>query len=361
MIISVIGAGAIGGLVAGYLKVKGSDVALIGHADAARAIKQNGLKITGVRGDFTVHLDISQSLTQKADLVILATKTQDIEQALKDNLKLIRDSIILTTQNGVQADNLVAGSIPKENIISSIVMFGSTYLEPGKIVHNFEGSWILGKAFANNDEIVDRVAGVLNEIFPTIVADDIAGMKYLKVFVNANNCIPAILGKSMQEAFCDTDIAAISIAIWKEGLKVTDKAGIVLLSLPDFPLERMTKLAALPILEAAKIFSGIMTGLSKEPVYGSILQSIKRGRKSEIDYLNGEFVNLARQHGSSAPLNEKLVEMVHKVEETGRFFSKEELIDNTKGLWNLYGRSRYPFSEIKAHRHWSLWSLLSRL
>lgn len=334
MIISVIGAGAIGGLVAGYLKLKGSDVALIGHADAVRAIKQEGLKITGVRGDFTVHLDISQGLTQKADLVILATKTQDIEQALKDNLKFIRDSIILTTQNGIQADNLVAGFVPKENIISSIVMFGSTCLEPGKIVHNFDRSWIMGKVFAKNDDSVVRVAGILNGIFPTIVSEEIMGMKYLKVFVNSNNCIPAILGVSMQEAFSDADICAISIAIWKEGLSVVDKSAITLVSLPDFPLERMMKLASLPTPEAARIFSGIMTGLSKEPVYGSILQSIKRGRASEIDYLNGEFVNLARRQNLSAPLNEKLVEMVHKVEQTGRFFSKEELLGTTKGLWN---------------------------
>ena len=334
MIISVIGAGAIGGLVAGYLKLKGADVVLVGHADAVRALKAGGLKISGVRGDFTAQLEVSQNLIQKADLVILATKTQDIEQALKDNLKFIQDSLVLTTQNGVQADDLAAKFIPKENIISSIVMFGSTYLKPGEIVHNFEGAWILGKAFAQNDEAVVKVSHTLNVVSPTLVTEDIRGMKYLKIFVNANNCIPAILGISMQEAFSDTAISSISIAIWKEGLEVARKAQVRLLSLPDFPLERLTKLTALPAPEAAKIFSGIMMNLSKEPLYGSILQSIKRGRASEIDYINGEFVALAKQHNSAARLNEKLVKMVHEVEETGKFFSKEELINNTKGLFN---------------------------
>ncbi|MBC8436433.1 MAG: hypothetical protein H8D90_00900, partial [Candidatus Omnitrophica bacterium] len=155
---------------------------------------------------------------------------------------------------------------------------------------------------------------------------ELQGMKYLKIFVNANNCLPAILGVSMQEAFSDINVARISIGIWQEGLEITRRAGITLVSLPDFPLERLTKLAALPILEAAKIFSGIMLNLSIDPLYGSILQSIKRGRPSEIDYINGEFVRLARENNFSAPLNEKLVEMVHQVEKSGRFLSKEQLL-----------------------------------
>ena len=144
-------------------------------------------------------------------------------------------------------------------------------------------------------------------------------MKYLKIFVNANNCISAILGVSMQEAFSDIDVSRISINIWREGLEVISKAGITLVSLPDFPLERLTKLTGIPSLEAAKIYSGIMSSLSKEPLYGSILQSIKRGKSSEIDYINGEFVRIAKNCAITAPLNEKLVSMVHEVEKNGSF------------------------------------------
>ena len=138
----------------------------------------------------------------------------------------------------------------------------------------------------------------------------------------------------MQEAFSDIDISRISIAIWKEGLEVVQRSGINLVSLPDFPLERLTKLTSLPITEAAKIFSGIMTNLSKEPLYGSILQSIKRGRRSEIDYINGEFLRLAKDNNLASPLNKELVKMVHRIEETKRFFTKEELFNKTKGMVN---------------------------
>lgn len=332
MKIAVIGAGAIGGLVAGYLKIKGQDVLLIARLDSVKAIKEKGLEISGVRGNFNIQIDIDDKLNYQPDLIILATKTQDINGALKENSKFIQDSPILTTQNGIAADNIVAQYIPKENIISSIVMFGATNLEPGKVVHNFEGNWIIGRIFGKNDEQVIKASEVSNKIFPTILTQDLRGMKYLKIFVNANNCIPAILGKSMQEAFLDVDISCISIAIWKEGLGIVSGAGINLVSLPDFPLERLTKLTSLPILEAAKIFSSIMVNLSKDPLYGSILQSIKKGRSSEIDYINGEFVRLARENKLSAPLNARLVKLVHEVEKTKRFFTKQELLRKTNGL-----------------------------
>ncbi|MCX8011967.1 MAG: 2-dehydropantoate 2-reductase, partial [Desulfobacterota bacterium] len=294
MKVAVIGAGAIGNIVAGYLKLKNEAVGLIGRASTIAAIKKNGLRISGVRGEYTLNPEVQECLTEKPDLVILAVKTQDLEQTIKDNLPYLEGVGLLTTQNGVEADKITTRYFPYGNLISSIIMFGATYLEEGKVVHNFEGGWIIGRLKkTENDIYLNEVQQILNHIFPTTITDDIWGMKYLKIFLNANNCIPAILGISMQEAFSDHRISQISIAIWKEGLKIVNTSGISLASLPDFPLERLTGLTQLPLEQAAQIFSGIMVNLSKEPLYGSILQSIKRGRSSEIDFINGEFVKLA--------------------------------------------------------------------
>ena len=342
MRIAVIGAGAIGGLGAGFLKLKGEEVSLVGRPEAVRAINEKGLQISGVRGHLQVSIPGTEELNSPADLAILATKSNDLEAAVKDNFEFIRGAQVLTAQNGIRADTLVAQYLPQENIISSIVMFGVTCLEPGKIVHNFEGSWVLGRPFVSNDAAIIKVSEILKQIFPVIVSAEIKGMKLLKVFVNANNCIPALLGMSMQEAFADLEISRISMAIWREGLGVVKKSGISLFSLPDFPLERLEKLAGLPLAEAAKIYSGIMSHLSQEPLYGSIYQSIKRGRPSEIDYLNGEFVNLARENHLSAPLNAKLTEMVHRVEATKSFFTKEQLIRETANFVNEISKSQIP-------------------
>ena len=330
MKIAVIGSGAIGGLVAGYLKHRKEDVFLVGRRKSVEAIAKDGLHISGTRGNIDVRVDAFHKLDRKADLVILAMKTQDLEKFLKDNLFYLKDAIILTTQNGIQADKILANHIQKDNIISSIVMFGATYLEPNNITHNFEGKWIIGRPFIKNDHRVREVQQVLNNICQVIISDDILAMKWLKVFVNANNCLPAILGKSMQDTFKHLPACKISIAIWKEGLELTRRTGTRLVSLPDFPLERIEKLTAMPIDEAAKIFSGIMINLSRQPLYGSILQSIQRNRPSEIDYINGEFVNLAKGFGLRAPLNKKLVDLVRKVERTKKFLSPLELAQETR-------------------------------
>jgi len=331
MRIAVIGAGAIGCLAAGYLKEKGEEVTLVGRAQAVNAIKENGLGISGVRGDFKIQISISDTLNYIPDLVILATKTQDINAFLQDNSFLLQNSLLLTTQNGVQADTLVTKYLPEKNIISSIIMFGATYLEPGKVVHNFEGSWVIGSQFQNNPtaELIG-LSLILDKIFPAIISEDILGMKYLKIFANASNCLPAIIGRNMQEVFSDLDISRISIGIWKEAFEIIEKVGIHLVSLPGFPVENITKLTSMPSVSAAEVFSGIMRNLSKEPLYGSILQSIMRGRVSEIDYINGEFVRLAEEHNMYAPLNKILVEMVHQVEKNKQFYSKNILMSRIK-------------------------------
>ena len=333
MRIAVIGSGAIGCLVAGYLKEKGEEVTLVGHGLTVKTIHEQGIAISGVRGSFLVRFEIADTLNYIPDLVILTTKTQDIDAALSGCAHLIQNALLLTTQNGVQADKIAAKYLPVEKIISSIVMFGVTNFEPGKVVHNFEGSWILGSIFnPHPTESMIALSLVLDKAFPAIISQNMQGMKYLKIFVNANNCLPAILGKSMQEVFSDLTVSRVSIAIWKEAFGVFDKIGIDLVSLPGFPVENLTKFTTMPSAHAAEIFSGLMRNLSKDPLYGSILQSIMRGKLSEIDYINGEFVRLAQENNLQAPLNETLVEMVHEVEASHRFFSKEELIEKTKEL-----------------------------
>ncbi|MFH0917571.1 MAG: ketopantoate reductase family protein [Candidatus Omnitrophota bacterium] len=333
MRIAVIGAGAIGCLVAGYLKKNGEEVTLVGRGQSVQAINEHGISISGVRGNFSLRLDIAGTLNYNPELVILTTKTQDVEGALAGCAHLIQNSLLLTTQNGVQADKLAAKYLPAEKIISSIVMFGATNLESGKVVHNFEGSWIIGSLFhPYPTESLVALSLVLDKAFPTVISQEMQGMKYLKIFVNANNCLPAIIGKSMQEVFGDLTISRISIAIWKEAFEVFDKLGIDLVSLPGFPVENITKFTTMPSAHAAEIFSGLMRNLSKDPLYGSILQSIMRGKLSEIDYINGEFVRLAEENNMQVPLNKILVQLVHEVEANHRFFSKEDLIQKTKEL-----------------------------
>jgi 2-dehydropantoate 2-reductase len=334
MKVAVIGAGAIGGLVAGYLADEGEEVLLVTPPEQVATIAQSGLTIEGVRGKRCARLPVKRQLDEQVDLAILATKVLNLEQSIKQNFTYLKEASLISVQNGVRAEGIITEFLGDQRLFPSIVMFGSTYLAPGNIVHNFEGDWIVGKVKAGTDGLLHEIAKVTSKIFPSPMSDNIEGMKWLKLFVNANNCLPAIMGKSMQETFCRIPVSKISVRIWQEGWELVNKAKISLSSLPAFPVERLSRLISMPPDESAKIFSTIMLNLSKEPLYGSILQSIRRKRPSEIDYINGEFVNLAASVGQKAPLNERLVQMVHDVEKSGKFFSEAELINQTRELMN---------------------------
>jgi len=214
-------------------------------------------------------------------------------------------------------------------------MFGATYtggLSPDsqgdsslQITFNFEGDWIIGRPLMPLDPTAHAIAQVLGKAFKTVTSTDIMGQKYLKLFVNFNNCIPALVGKSMQETFSDMGLCRLSIMLLKEGVDILKRAEIELVSLPDFPKERILGLVQMPIDQAAGIINKTLTNLSKEPLYGSILQSIMRQRTSEIDFINGEIVHLANHFKLPPTLNSKVVDMVHEVERTGEYFSVEEV------------------------------------
>ena len=326
MKIAVIGAGAIGGVVAAYLKKAGEDVILIGRDSQVDVINSKGLTIKGVRGTETIKVPASTRLDRPYDLVIFTVKTQDIEEAFAINSEFLEQGgLILTAQNGVQADNILSAHFERDRQLSSIVMFGATYIKPGEIIFNFEGDWIIGRPLMPLDPATHAVAKVLGKAFKVVTSTNIIGQKYLKLFVNFNNCIPALIGKSMQETFSDIDLCRLSIMLLKEGVDIVTKAQIELVSLPDFPKERIYGLVQMPIEQAAGIINNTLTTLSKEPLYGSILQSIMRGKNSEIDFINGEAAQIATHFKMPNTLNSKVVDMVHEVERTGKFFSVEEV------------------------------------
>ncbi len=331
MKVAVLGCGAIGGLVLGYLSREGCDVIGIVRDYQKELLLKAGLNIEGVRGNQAIKVKVDTALRERVDLAIFATKINNLEDIIKENIAFLKDSTALSTQNGIQADYLLNKFFVPEKIITGIVMFGATFYAPSKVVHNFEGDFILGNIYNTKVNSLDNVLNLLKPAFNAVNLENIKGAKYLKLFINLNNCLPAILGLSMQETYSDIDLAKLAIQLNKEAYVVISKANIKLESLPSYPQERIQGLISMPIEEAAGLFSKIMTNLSKEPLYGSILQSIKRGKKSEIDYINGEIRHQATANKQQAPLNTKIVELVHQVEERGRFFSKEELLSQLKG------------------------------
>jgi len=331
MNIAIIGAGAIGSVVAAYLTKSENEVVLIGREDQVAVINQNGLKVSGIRGEENIKVKALSQLDKEYDLVIFTTKTQDLESAYQHNNEYLENCFVLSSQNGVQADSILGVHFEKDKMLSSIVMFGATYTKPGAVTFNFEGDWIIGRPYMPLDPKAHEIAEVLKSAFPVVVSENIMGMKWLKLFVNFNNCIPALVGKSMQETFADMDLCRLSIKLLKEGVEIVKQANVELVSLPHFPVDRIYGMARMLEEQAAGIINQTLTTLSKEPLYGSILQSIMRGKPSEIDFINGEVVQLAHQIRQKAPLNEKVVDLVHRVEKEGKYLE----VGDVKKEFNL--------------------------
>lgn len=330
MKVAVIGLGAIGGLVACYLKSKGVKVVAVGRKEQRDAVEQGGFIVSGVRGRSVVYLDIQPRLDEPVDLAIITVKTQDIRDAVEKSRTYLAQTDILSTENGVRADRLLAMMLGEANVISSIVMFGATYEPYNKLIHNFEGNWLIGRPFGPNDEKVKSIVEFLKIAFPAMEADNIQAMKWTKIFLNSSNALPALLGKSIQETYADMDMCSLALKLQKEGFALLEKIDITPASMPDFDVEKLKGLTAMPLEQAAPVFSSIMVNLSKEPLYGSILQSLQRGRASEIDFINGEFANQGKLNGIDTILNARIVELVHKVEKTKKFLSKEEILKSVR-------------------------------
>jgi len=326
MKVGILGCGAIGGLFLGYLSEKNYDVIGIVKDYQKESFMKEGLVIGGLREEKKYKIETDTQLREKIDLAIFATKINDLEAIVKENIQYLPGATVVSTQNGIQADYILEKYFPKNTIITGIVMFGATFYAPNKIVHNFEGDLLLGNIFDTKVDNLEEVSKLLSSVFKTTILDNLRGAKYLKLFINLNNCIPALLGVSMQEAFSDLEVAELAIRLNKEAYGIVESSNIELASLPSYPKERLEGLVSMDIKGSAALFSKIMTSLSKEPLYGSILQSIKRGKKSEIDYINGEIVKLARGGSLQASLNERIVQLICKVESTGTFLKKQELL-----------------------------------
>jgi len=328
---AVLGCGAIGGLFLGYLQNEDVEVTGVVRAYQKTAFDQEGLVIEGIAGPQKIKVNTVERLSQKIDLAIFSCKTNDLEELAENNRAYLSEAVIVSTQNGVYADRILKQYFASEKIITGIVMFGATFYPPNLVVHNFPGELVVGNMFGAPIDALSAPIDILRKAFRVSVSPNIKGAKYLKIFVNLNNCIPALLGKSMQETYIDTSLAQLAISLNREAYAVMQKAGIVLEDLPGYPKARLESMVQMPVNEAAAILGKTMAGLSKEPLYGSVLQSIQRGKKSEIDYINGEIVRIAQENGLSAPLNEKIIELVHDVEDAGRFFDKKELLATLEG------------------------------
>jgi len=328
MKIAVIGAGAIGSVIGGLSSKAGEDVTLIGRKPHVDAINRNGLILEGESGKTVIQIKAAENLDFKPDLALLTVEAQDVVSSVTKVHVFLSGAQVVTLQNGVQSDDQVAGLLGKENIISSVVIFNGQFLEPGKVLYSIPFSKIallIGEPFGNKGNLLQSLSALFNKAIATDISEDIRAAHWTKLLWNLQTAIPGVTGLSYQESYQYPQIRKLVIKLTKEGLKVIERAGIKTVDVPGFPLEPLKTMVRVPLSISSSMIKDIAKSLGKQPILGSTLQSIKRGKITEVDYLNGEIVNLGKKMGIPTPVNSLIVELVHQVETTGKFLTIDEL------------------------------------
>lgn len=325
MRIAVIGAGAVGSVIGGLLANAGEDITLIGRRSHVDAVNRDQLRIDGALGTMRVRVAAAERLDFKPNLVLLTTKTQGVAAAAREIRPYAIGVPVVTMQNGIRSDELVAKVLGKDDILSCVVLFGATFLEPGSVTYSPQGVLVLGVPFGSIDERARTIAATLNRAIPTHLSANIAGAHWTKLIVNENNALPAVTGLSIQDVNRQPALNNLSILLMREAMATIAAAGIKLTSLPKLPAAALRTMLRMPLPVAARLLRLLSRSLGKTPALGSTLQSIRRGESTEIDYLNGEIVALGRRTGRPTPCNAAVVDLVHQVESTGKFLTAGEV------------------------------------
>jgi 2-dehydropantoate 2-reductase len=322
--IAVVGAGAVGSVIGALLARAGADVTLIARQEHVRAIENAGLWVDGALGEFTVNLQAATELDFSPDLALLTVKTQDLRAACQAIKPYVQGVPVVTLQNGVRGDEIAASCLGQENVVGGVVIFNARFLQPGRVTYSVPGSLLLGEALSANGQRVQEIQAVLNQAIETKICPNIHGAHWTKLLVNSlGNSLEAMTGFCFRECLKHRALSKIGICVVREGLDVVKRANIQLASLPRLPLFVFKAVFRSP-LPLASMLLNITTG-SLDNTLTSTLQSLRRGRPTEIDFLNGEIVALGQRVQVATPYNSRVVELVHQVEQNQQFYSPASL------------------------------------
>lgn len=304
--IAIIGAGAMGSVYAGLMQDAGHEVhGVCKWADHVEAVNAKGLRVTGASGDRIVRLSsMSQNVDGDLghmDLVILATKSFDVEEAAASARPLIGpDTIVQTIQNGLGAPERVAKILDPDRLVVGVVGgFGASVPEPGVAHHNGMEMIRFG-AFGSLSQVeLERSAEVWTSSgFTVKLFEDVQQMVWEKFIMNvAFSGTTCATGMTIGEVMNNETSWAVARKCSEEAIAVAKARG-VRLDVGD-PIEHVRKLG------------------SKIPdARPSMLLDATLKRRCEVDAINGAVVEEGRRLGVATPVNETVANLIRARELT---------------------------------------------
>lgn len=327
MRIAVLGAGAVGGTLAALLVRAGHQLEVTARGENLDAIRAGGLHLTGGWGDVTARVTAGATLSGAPELAILATKAQDAVAALTDSAAALEGVPVLVVQNGLGGLRVAHETVPGSPLLGGLALFAASYVEPGHVTVTGANPMIVGAGPGADPSLLERTAAVLRDALPIEITPDIEGAQWTKLLINHVNALPAITGMSVQDVIAHPGLLRVMTASMRETVRIARRIGVRFGTVQGVSGRLLDLIAATPLGIGAAFPRLLGRRMGSVPNPGSTLQSIRRGRLTEIDFLNGAVVAAAVEHGLPAPVNSAIVGLVHQVEQRGSFFTPDEVVE----------------------------------
>lgn len=334
--ILVVGAGAVGGIISIILTKEGfAPHVVVKYPELKQKAKKEGFELIGYHGHHIQKIAAflpSDFLMEKYDIVLMAVKANDLAVAARMILPMLNeDSMVVSLQNGICEDELAA-IVGKNRTIGCVTGWGATMIEPGKYDMTSGGEFIIGNLYGTKSDKLSELKNILDSIHPCSISENIYGELYSKLIINS--CITtlgAITGNTLGEMLSNSEIRTIFLKIIFEAIEVANAMGVKVE--PYSGKLDYYKFVKSPnfIGDLKRQITVRIIGLKYRRLKSSSLQSLERGRPTEIDWLNGYIVSKGKKFNIDVPVNNALVEIIKEIEKgkrkigvanfTGIFFS----------------------------------------
>jgi 2-dehydropantoate 2-reductase len=297
--IAVVGAGAVGGYFGGLLARAGAPVVMIGRPAFVEAVKKNGLFLDTLQFQKSVRVEASTELdaVRGAEVVLFCVKTTDNATTARALAPLLApDTLVLSFQNGVDNVEQIRAAAPIE-ALPTVVYVAASVPEPGRVKHVGRGDLVFGPS----NEKTERASALFTRAsVPCRISENIEGELWTKLIWNcALNAVSALGRAKYGQIAASADARKVVETVVDEVLAVARAAKIHPPGLED------PKVA---IAGAFKIAAQMAEAFS------STAQDMNRGKRTEIDSLNGYISHRGAQLGVPTPVNHALYALVKLAE-----------------------------------------------
>jgi 2-dehydropantoate 2-reductase len=323
MNLAVYGAGSLGTIFGALLTQNNVEIDVISrNAKHIRALKNNGAKIIGrMEKVIPVHALLPNEISQKYDIVFLMTKQIDNAATVNEILPHLKDDgVICTMQNGLP-ELSVAKIIGENRTFGCSIEWGATLIDNGVCELTSEPdsiSFSLGSFGNSNEKKLNEIRKILVLVGSVKVEENFIGSRWSKLLVNcAFSGMSAVLGCTFGEAAENKKSRKCVQRIIKECIDVAKKADIKI-----EPIQGKDICKLLDYRNKVKelfSYSIIPIVIRKHKLLkASMLQDLEKGKKCEVDSINGIVRDYARKYSVPAPYNDMVIKIIHEIESRER-------------------------------------------